>query len=383
MESAIPGHLRREPTRTRRIPDDYVPPYPSFVARHAPTVNRVVMAYFGLQQPAADAVEGGATSGDARTADDARTGGHAKSGGGAGAAAGASTLAGQTDANAALADLAARFGGEDGPGHWDRARTVDDQGYRNVLTIAYWDEPARFDRWYQAHGEPWLARGDAGGPLGYFVEIIRPSVERYETLFSAHDRPEGIAVLAEVMSDEVQEHAYWGGARERIPLSQTDAMAPSGRPGVETKGRRQRIRPHENLCLIRSGQDWGDTDADERRLYLETVEPVLAEGMSFLTRHGLDVACYSNRYLRVIDAHGRDTEKSFGLSWWKSLAALERWAESHPTHIAIFGAAMKYLSTLGPAARLRLYHEVSVVAADEQAFEYVNCHPDTGMLRAG
>ena len=34
MESAIPSHLRAERTRHRRVPDDYAPPYPSFVARH-------------------------------------------------------------------------------------------------------------------------------------------------------------------------------------------------------------------------------------------------------------------------------------------------------------------------------------------------------------
>jgi len=51
--------------------------------------------------------------------------------------------------------------------------------------------------------------------------------------------------------------------------------------------------------------------------------------------------------------------------------------------VAIFGAAMKYLGTLGPAARLRLYHEVTVAAADEQSFEYFNCHRGTGMLRVG
>ena len=43
---------------------------------------------------------------------------------------------------------------------------------------------------------------------------------------------------------------------------------------------------------------------------------------------------------------------------------------------------MKYLSTLGPAARLRLYHEVTVAAAEEQFFEYAGCHPGTGMLAA-
>ena len=49
MESAIPEHLRSTRTRHRRVPDDYAPPYPSFVARHKPSVERVVMAYFGVQ----------------------------------------------------------------------------------------------------------------------------------------------------------------------------------------------------------------------------------------------------------------------------------------------------------------------------------------------
>jgi aldoxime dehydratase len=43
---------------------------------------------------------------------------------------------------------------------------------------------------------------------------------------------------------------------------------------------------------------------------------------------------------------------------------------------------MKYLSTMGPAARLRLYHEVTVAAAEDQLFEYLGCHPGTGLLRA-
>jgi len=43
---------------------------------------------------------------------------------------------------------------------------------------------------------------------------------------------------------------------------------------------------------------------------------------------------------------------------------------------------MKYLLTVGPAAKLRLYSEVAVARADEQFFEYVNCHPQTGMLNA-
>jgi aldoxime dehydratase len=76
------------------------------------------------------------------------------------------------------------------------------------------------------------------------------------------------------------------------------------------------------------------------------------------------------------------SEKTFGMSWWKSLAALEHWAQSHPTHLAIFGTAMKYLHAMGADAKLRLYHEVSIASAAQQVFEYFNCHPKTGMLRA-
>jgi aldoxime dehydratase len=340
MESAIPSHLVCPRTRQRRVPDDYAPPYPSFVARHASQVTQVVMAYFGVQH------DGAAPAADA-----------------------------------ALAALRECMRSGDGPGHADAARWVDAGGRANRILAAYWDDIARFERWFAAHGAAWTRTPVDGA--GTFTEVLRPRVERYETLFSAPDRPEGIAVLARGMSGEVMEHAYWGGARDRIPASQTDAMQPSGTIRIEHDGALTRVHGHDAMCLIRSGQDWSATEGDERAMYLGDVEPVLREGMDFLRDQGLAVGCISNRYVVVEDAQGRPTDRSYGLSWWKSLAALERWAESHPTHVAIFGAAMRYLSQLGPAARLKLYHEVSVVDAHEQFFEYRNCHPATGLLRAG
>ncbi len=340
MESAIPEHLKTTRSRHRRVPDDYAPPYPSFVARHKPKVARVVMAYFGLQY-----------RGEAPAA-----------------------------ATSALGDIAARFAAAQGPSHWDRAHYLDQAGYSNVVSVAYWDDVAKFDGWFEGAREAWTGSGSDG--IGRYIEVLRPAVARYETLFSSPDRAEGVAVIADGMSGEVQEHAYWGGMRDRIPLSQTDEMAPGGKPTLRRDGARLRIIAHDNLCLIRSGQDWSDTEEAERKLYLDEVEPVLREGMDFLRDEGLRIGCYANRYMRVLDADGRPAEKSYGQSWWHSLAALERWAESHPTHVRIFGAAMKYLSTLGPAAKLRLYHEVTVAAADEQFFEYRDCHPKTGMLAA-
>jgi len=285
-------------------------------------------------------------------------------------------------AEQALARLASDFTTSDRPTHWDRASYIDEAGFTNVVTVAYWDDRQTFDRWFPAARERWTGEQRTNNGFGTFIKALYPSVEGYETLFSSLGRPEGVAVLADGMSGEVLEHAYWGGMRDRIPLSQTSEMAPAGSARAIRDGARIQIIPHDNLCLIRSGQDWGDTEATERQMYLGDVEPVLREGMDFLRDQGRSIGCYANRYMTVVGPDGAATEKSYGMSWWKSLSALERWAESHPTHVRIFGAAMKYLSTLGPAAKLRLYHEVTVARADEQLFEYVDCHPQTGMLNA-
>ncbi|QRP43440.1 phenylacetaldoxime dehydratase family protein [Amycolatopsis sp. FDAARGOS 1241] len=169
-----------------------------------------------------------------------------------------------------------------------------------------------------------------------------------------------------------------------MPQGQTDRLEPTGEPVAETDPASGviTVRPPGNLCLIRSGQEWTETEGDERALYLGDVEPVLRAGMDFLRDDGLAVGCYANRYVRVTDETGAETDKSFGLSGWHSPADLEAWAESHPTHVAIFRAAMKYLSTLGPAANLRLYHEVTVIDAGRQEFRYLGCHDRTGLLRA-
>jgi len=343
MESAIPPHLAQSRSQPSQLTTGWQPPYPSYVARFDPSVTRVVMAYFGVQY------------GEVRQI--------------------------PAIVQAALSELDRRCSATDGPGRRDRATYVDEAGCTTVITIAYWDDPERYDRWFSASREAWLGEHHISDEAGFFVEILRPSVSRFETILS-NDRTEGIAGLADDLSDEVVEHAYWGGARDRLPVAQTDALLPGDQPNSVTSDGRQRVLGQHNLCLIRSGQDWTDTDGDERRMYLDEVEPTLRAGMDFLRDDGHPVGCYANRYMRLVDAQGEPIDKSFGMSWWRSLADLDRWAKDHTTHKAIFGVAMKYLSTLGPAARLRLHHEVTVAAADEQYFEYVGCHPKTGMLKA-
>lgn len=131
MESAIPCHLLLDRTRPRRVPDDYAPPYPSFVARSRPQVRQVVMAYLGLQ------------------------------------------FRGEQPPGA-LDTLGTSFLAADGPGHHDRARQTAPDGTTDIVSIAYWDDPPVFERWFAAHRESWLGDAVRDG-YGRWAEVLRPT----------------------------------------------------------------------------------------------------------------------------------------------------------------------------------------------------------------
>lgn len=342
MESAIDVHLKCPRTRTPRVGDDFQPPYPAFCARAPRTMTQVVMGYFGVQS---------------------RGGGEA--------------------VDAAFKAVNALFDLLDGPGHRDTVRYVDGDGYDTAIAVAYWGDTQQFSRWIDNPQNQawWNADERLRDGVGYFREILSPRDVQYETAYSSPNHLEGVGVVMGGMSGEIREHLYWGSMRDRIPLSQTDTMSPTGDLSLRDDGNgRVTVHGHENLAVIRSGQDWTDTQGEERRVYLEDIEPTLRAGMDFLRDQGAEVGCYSNRYVQHIDADGRPVAKSFGISHWHSLADLERWAESHPTHLLIFNTFLKKVPEL---PNLRLYHEVSVFDAAAQRYEYINCHPGTGLLRPG
>jgi len=342
LESSIAPYLLRPDRTPKHQPGTYQPPYPSFSARFDERVGAVVMAYLGVQarDPADPAL------------------------------------------SRSLDDLRRRLAGEHAPDYWDRASYVDAAGFTNVISIAYWTDKAEFSAWFAADGESWACAERAGDGLGYFAELVWPTIERFETIFSANDRVEGVAGASQSMSGMIEEHAYWGSMRDRLPLAQTAPLYSSGAPKLVAEGPVRTVVLPQNACLIRSGQDLTDCGEVERDAYLGEVEPSLRAGMDFLRDAGRAIGCFDNRYLTVLDDNDQPTQRTFGMSWWRDLAALEDWAASHPTHVKIFGVAMRHLSSFGPDTRLRLYHEVSVPSAVEQRFVYVGCHDATGMLRA-
>jgi aldoxime dehydratase len=252
MDSAIPTHLRCPRTRQPRASEDYQPPYPAWTARFNPAATHMPMGYFGIQY-----------RGDAQAA----------------------------TARAAFHALCGHLERASGPRHHDLAHYIDEAGYDTLMLIAYWDDAPRFNAWLTspvlAHWWDDPARIEEG--IGYFREILIPRMTHLETLVSSQAQLEGVAVLGEALSNAIQEHGYWGGMRDRLPISQTDGLRGEGAPdviGTPDFRRRVRVRPPNNLAFIRSGQDWSATESKERDLYLKEVEPILRNGMDFLRDHG-------------------------------------------------------------------------------------------------
>jgi aldoxime dehydratase len=321
------------------MPENWVPPYPAWSAN--PRSERTTIAYLAAQH-------------------------HARS--------------------AALAGLSTiRTFLEQGecPYHVDYAVSAMKDGTTDAFAVAYFNGPQHFHAWARQSGfeDWWRSDERLTEECGYWQERLTLPSERLETLHSSAV-PDGCA-HAVALQGPVREHAYWGGMRDRISLSRSDTLeSPKrdllARVDVE-RAKRVLVEVPLNLCIIRSGQDLSDAAAEEQAVYLDVVRPNLVSGMEFLAEQGLDIGCAASRYAVEITPDGTELPRTFGNCLFLSMKHLEDWSKSHPTHLAIFASFFKLLKMRDYQLGLRLWHEVVVLPAEGQHFEYLNCHPRTGL----
>lgn len=275
----------------------------------------------------------------------------------------------------------------DGPGQVDRATHVDAHGMRNDILLAYWADPVEHARW-AAQPEVtglWSASADLPAGVGRWRERLGLRGERLETLDSAGEDGRGLAAL-DARHEPTEVHEYWGAMRDRMPASHDDPLNGDAVGTARAAGRRAAdgdrlaLQAPESTCFIRTGQDWSATQGRERATYEQSVAPVLAQGADFLHENPDATGCLAARLVFEVDEHWGPQDRSCVLAWFRSLGHLERWTWSHPTHAAIFDAFMALVAQERGGVHLGLWHEVAVLAADDLALEYVNCHPATGLL---
>lgn len=272
------------------------------------------------------------------------------------------------------------------PARIERGHFVDQAGISNHVYICYWTR-AEYDLWWDLDGNKnwWQSENRLNDKVGYWREVVAMPYDRFETLNSSTE-PHGISAVAEGLEGPIDEHGYAGGMRDRIVLSDTndlrnEASTSTPIPAVKTdNGRRVKLSPPENTCLIRSGQNWSYCDDEQRPIYLNNVHPVLQKGMRFLRDNPLETECYCMRFVDTKGEHWEGMPQSFGLGYASDIYAFEEWAKSHPTHLAILDRFMAMAGKFGEKLQLKLWHEVVVLPKEGCDFEYINCHNKTGLL---
>ncbi|WP_406003248.1 phenylacetaldoxime dehydratase family protein [Streptomyces sp. NBC_00829] len=283
------------------------------------------------------------------------------------------------EVTAAVRELDALLAGTAGPRHLDRVRPVQEAGEHTRIALAYWDSVESYRVWWSSSSvRSWWESLPDDGPLGYWREVATIPVTRFESLHSGEWHDNGVSHFTPI--EVTEHHDYWGGMRDRIRDSHHDELAPGEAGDLTAAGNRRIIFTNpDNLCFIRTAQDWSHCQDAERTTYSETVAPTLRAGADYIGSHP-DTGCTSARYVQELDeTWSQVQDRTCVLAWWLSLAHLEEWTVNHPTHQVIFGAFHQLLQRYEFTIDLRLWHEVCVLPAGAAEFEYVNCLPVTGI----
>ena len=282
--------------------------------------------------------------------------------------------------------IGAAFDHPDGPAAHEFLRCTDDAGFVNAIVVAYWTDSTAHARW-SAHSEAmaWFRSADRlTEAAGYWRETIAVGYERLETIYSRPDYRIGLGRTPDTVIEGITTNGYPGAARDRLPISAVDELAspwdgpPVPRP-VRSAGRRLRaVTPH-NMAALRSGQYWAGAGPEQLTDYVENLEPKLLAGMSYLVENKEKSGTLALRIMRNIDEAGGDRAETSVAAYFLSLAHLEGWAASHPTHEAIYEHAIEMALKYGDRREVVTWHELMVLPSCA-TFEYVNCHPETGLL---
>ncbi|MEO9650562.1 MAG: phenylacetaldoxime dehydratase family protein [Roseobacter sp.] len=271
------------------------------------------------------------------------------------------------------------------PLHHDQAIFHDDQGFQTVLAVLYWQDESAFKIWQEEFDVWWAAQDPAKMLHGMWLESFSvPPAYRETNVFKEYIR--GLSACPMSKIAPMDESGYWGAARDRFEASAYDTFKPTRPseltfdPRRETQGKRIIVRDiPDDMCVIRSGVTWEYCGAEQLNSYETNLKPKLDAGMDYLRGNPQETGCCSLRQVVCLDETGAEQKEAYSLGIFRTFGHLEKWAHDHPTHLAIYTRALAERKKYQENLELLTYHEIYVLNSDLRC-EYLNCHPETGLL---
>lgn len=294
----------------------------------------------------------------------------------------------------AIATIQSWVQGKYGPSAYEVFTVMDGCDVEeSTIWVCYWADQTKYEKGledlslkaiYSQLPEPGRAS------VGIYREAFITEIQRLETNYSGLDYLPGLAKLPGSTFPEHTLSAYWGAARDRIPSSAWD-LFPSSADTTPSASTPQSLGHYltgtnpQNLAHIRSGQFWENCSQQEADSYDTKLEPTLRSGLEYLWSNSPSTGALGLRYLRNTDSAVSETSRprkeTCGAGFFSSLEALETWAKSHKSHLAIYRGALTHYKVFGDGRKFRTWHEVSVLKAGDARFEYLNCVPETGVIQ--
>jgi len=274
----------------------------------------------------------------------------------------------------------------DGPEILEHGAVKRGFGPNSLTWFAYWKSHSAFEAWQSnsAIDAMFDDQEYLTGDVGIWREYCRISLDHNETSYSREDDVTGVANLCDAM-EVTPTHAYWGSARDRmVAAAENDLKGESGYEKIEaqeTLGRRIKVQPNENVCLIKTTQDLSQINDEQLVIYTGNVEPALHTGLSFLRENAAKTGCIGMRFVQELTATGAVADRTVGIGYFASLGHLEEWTHNHPTHIAIMTQFGSMVEQFQGQPGLHLWHEVTVFPAGWLTGDYVNCSADGTLLQ--
>ena len=266
-------------------------------------------------------------------------------------------------------------------------RCVDGFGYTNGIVVAYWTDPTEYARWLHSSGfRGWFESDELlSGEAGYWCESLVVPYDRHETIYSASGYRIGFGRTPGSTIVPITTNGYFGAARDRVPLSAIDKLESPldqslPRSNVSsTFGRRLMTLVPYNATFLRSGQYWEGAGEEQLEDYVQALQPKLHRGMQYLAENAETTGCMSLRIMTNLNADGTPRAETSVAAILLSIELLESWAASHETHLDIYRHAIAMNRLHKEKREVVTWHELFVMNHGN-TFEYVNCHPRTGLL---
>lgn len=283
--------------------------------------------------------------------------------------------------------VTASFDDTNGPSAHEVMRFSDEAEHTNIVVASYWTDGSKHARWMlNSNFSQWLRDDERlSDTAGYWNETIAIPYDRHETIYSGCHYHIGLGRLPGTTIVPMTINGYFGAARDRIPISAIDyldspySIEPPLIKMPESKGKRLFAAVPLNMTALRSGQFWESAQSEQRGDYFENLQPKLMRGMNYLTQHKDKSGTLTLRVMTNLSEDGMSRRETSVLAYFLSLAQLEDWAESHDTHLDIYRHAIAMNRKYGDRREVITWHEVFLMLGGT-TFEYVNCHPSTGLL---